>query len=188
MLTGSASFSNRISGSLVAGIEDVVRGLRVGDPFRPVHVLVPNHVLGGLLSCALFRETDCFGICCELPHAFAWRIAATECLVDWLLSVPEESDLAIDLAAEAQAVDAEGTLKYPRHALAHAGLRAGSAPSSARRASGDCRSRGARTVWSAGTRFGLGVFAGAARAQQAAVEGAGLLHREVLNERAVASL
>src|SRR5713101_3099326 len=83
--------------ALVARLEVAVRTFRAADPFLPVHVVVPNHVLGTLLSRALFADTGYLAIHVELPHEFAWSVAARECLAAGLLPVPEEVDLAIVL-------------------------------------------------------------------------------------------
>ena len=89
--------------ALVARLEAAVRTFRAADPFLPVHIVVPNHVLGTLLSRALFADTGYLAIHLELPHEFAWSISARECLSAGLLPVPEEVDLAIVLKAAAAA-------------------------------------------------------------------------------------
>ncbi len=43
--------------ALVSRVEAAVRTFRAADAFLPVHVIVPNHVVGTLLSRALFAGT-----------------------------------------------------------------------------------------------------------------------------------
>lgn len=74
MLTEASVISSLILPALVARVESAILAMRADDPFRPVHVLVPNHVLGTLLSRALFAETGYLGIYIDLPHEFAWRM------------------------------------------------------------------------------------------------------------------
>jgi ATP-dependent helicase/nuclease subunit B len=185
----SAVISGHILQNLLACIEAAVASLRVADPFRPVHVLVPNHVLGTLLSRSLFRDTGYLGIYCELPHEFAWRLASKTCLVEGLLPVPEEVDLAIVLTAGAHAVDQEGTPDYLRRAVTMPGF----APAALR----TLRDVGAADVGPdaldsyaphSPDSDKLRVMARIARAQQTAVAAAGLVDREALYRRAAASL
>jgi hypothetical protein len=117
MLTTASVVSGPVVQALVARVESAILAMRADDHFRPVHVLVPNHVLGTLLSRALFAETGYLGIHCELPHEFAWRVAATACLTEGLLPVPEEVDLAIVLSAASKAVEDEDTPDYLRRAV-----------------------------------------------------------------------
>lgn len=102
---------------LVARIEATVLQFRAADPFLPVHLLVPNHVLGTLLARSLFADTGYLAIHVELPHEFAWSIAARECLSAGLLPVPEEVDLAIVLKAAAAAVADASTPEYLKCAI-----------------------------------------------------------------------
>ena len=67
MLSNLAVVSAPIIQDLVARIEAAIVSMRADDPFRPMHVLIANHVLGTLLSRALFPETGYLGIYCELP-------------------------------------------------------------------------------------------------------------------------
>jgi hypothetical protein len=124
MVTDSAVDPGPLPRALVAQLEAAIVSLRANDQFRPVHLLVPNHVLGTLVSRALFADTGYLNIRCELPHEFAWRIAATDCLTAGLLAVPEEVDLAVVLAAAASAVEDAGhdTPDYLRRAVAMAGF------------------------------------------------------------------
>jgi|SRR3990167_609533 len=73
--------------ALVAQIEATIRTCRAANPFLPVHLIVPNHVLGTLLARSLFADTGYLAIHVELPHEFAWSIAARECLAAGLLPV-----------------------------------------------------------------------------------------------------
>lgn len=74
-MVNSAVVSGPLPLALVAQLEAAVLSLRVADALRPVHVLVPNHVPGTLLSRALFADTGYLAIYCELPHEFAWWMA-----------------------------------------------------------------------------------------------------------------
>ncbi len=103
--------------ALVTRVEAAVRRCRAADPFLPIHVLVPNHVLGTLLARALFADTGYLAIHVELPHEFAWNIAARENLAAGLLPVPEEVDLAIVLSAAAAAVSDASAPDYLRRAV-----------------------------------------------------------------------
>lgn len=105
MVTHSAIDSGPLPWALVAQVEAAIVALRTDDIFRPVHVLVPNHVLGAHLARSLFADTGYLAVHCALPHEFAWRLASQPCVVDGLLPVPEEVDLAIILSAAAQAVE-----------------------------------------------------------------------------------
>jgi hypothetical protein len=71
MRSNLAVVSGPIVHDLVARIEAGIVSMRVEDRSRPVHVSVPNHVLGTLLSRALFPQTGYLGIYCELPHELA---------------------------------------------------------------------------------------------------------------------
>ena len=104
MSTLGESASWPVLPALVARIEAAIRGFRTVDPFLPIHVLVPNHVLGTLLARALFADTGYLAIHVELPYEFAWSVAARDSLGAGLLPVPEEVDLAIVLNAAAAAV------------------------------------------------------------------------------------
>lgn len=109
---------------LVARVEAAVRRFRAANPFLPVHVLVSNHVLGTLLSRALFSDTGYLAIHVELPHEFAWSIAARESLAAGVLPVPEEVDLAIVLKAAAVAVADASTPEYLKRAAPMPGFAA----------------------------------------------------------------
>ena len=103
--------------ALVTRIEAAVRTCRAADPFLPIHVLVPNHVVGTLLARSLFADTGYLAIHVELPHEFAWSVAARESLGAGLLPVPEEVDLAIILNAAAAAVANASTPDYLKCAV-----------------------------------------------------------------------
>ena len=103
--------------ALVVRVEAAVRTFRAADPFLPVHIVVPNHVLGTLLARALFADTGYLAIHVELPHEFAWSIAARQCLSAGLLPVPEDVDLAIVLKAAAAAVADASTPEYLKRAV-----------------------------------------------------------------------
>ena len=102
--------------ALVARIEAAIRTFRAADPFLPIHVIVSNHVLGTLLGRSLFADTGYLAIEVQLPHEFAWSIAARESLRAGLLPVPEDVDLAIVLKAAATAVSDKATPDYLRRA------------------------------------------------------------------------
>lgn len=55
--------------ALVTRVEAAIRKFRADDPFRPIRVLVPNHVLGTLLSRAPFADTGYLAIHVELTRA-----------------------------------------------------------------------------------------------------------------------
>lgn len=103
--------------ALVTRVEAAIRTFRAADPFLPVHILVPNHVLGTLLSRALFADTGYLAIHVELPHEFAWSVASRDSLAAGLLTVPEEVDLAIVLEAAAAAVSEASTPDYLKLAV-----------------------------------------------------------------------
>jgi hypothetical protein len=105
------------SPALVARVEAAIRKLRAADSFLPIHVIVPNHVLGTLLARALFAETGYLAIHVELLHEFAWGVAARDCLAAGLLPVPEEVDLAVVLNAAAAAVSDAATPDYLKRAV-----------------------------------------------------------------------
>lgn len=107
---------------LVTRVEASIRAFRSADPFLPVHVLVPNHVLATLLSRALFADTGYLAVHVELPHEFAWSIAARESLGAGLLLVPEEVDLAIVLNAAAASVANASTPDYLKRAVSMPGF------------------------------------------------------------------
>ena len=97
---------------LVARVEAAVLTCRAANSFLPVHVLVPNHVLGTLLARAIFADTGYLAVHFELTHEFAWGVAARDSLGAGLLPVPEEVDLAVVLNAAAAAVDEASTPAY----------------------------------------------------------------------------
>ena len=103
--------------ALVTRVEAAIHTFRAADPFLPVHILVPNHVLGTLLSRALFADTGYLAIHVELPHEFAWSVASRDSLAAGLLTVPEEVDLAIVLEAAAAAVSEASTPDYLKLAV-----------------------------------------------------------------------
>lgn len=189
MLTEASVVSGPIAQALVARVESAILAMRADDPFRPVHVLVPNHVLGTLFARSLFAGTGYLAIYCELPHEFAWRVAATDCLTEGVLPVPEEVDLAIVLSAAAQAVEGEGTPDYLRRAVQMPGF----APAALRTlrdlaASGVGPDALHAFAAEAPDPDKLRVLARIARAQQAAIVSAGLVDRETLYRRAAATL
>ena len=102
--------------ALVARIEAAIRTFRAADPFLPIHVIVSNHVLGTLLGRSLFADTGYLAIEVQLPHEFAWSVAARESHHAGLLPVPEDVDLAIVLKAASAAVSDEATPDYLRRA------------------------------------------------------------------------
>jgi ATP-dependent helicase/nuclease subunit B len=103
--------------ALVDALESAILRCREANSILPVHVLVPNHVLGTLLGRALFAETGYLGIYLELPYEFAWRVAATACLREGLLPVPDEVDEAIISQASHAAVAEGATLDVLRQAV-----------------------------------------------------------------------
>jgi ATP-dependent helicase/nuclease subunit B len=103
--------------ALVARAEAAVRQCRAADPYLPIHIVVPNHVLGTLLARALFPDTGYLAIHVQLPHEFAWSIAGRASLAAGLLPVPEEVDLAIVLKAAATAVAEPATPDYLKRAV-----------------------------------------------------------------------
>lgn len=108
--------------ALVAQVEAAVRAGRAGDPFRPVHILVPNHVLGTLLERALCAGTGSLAIHVELPHEFAWTVAARDCLAAGLLPVPEDVDLAIVAKSSSAAAADPATPAYLSRAVTMPGF------------------------------------------------------------------
>ena len=102
---------------LVTQVEAAVGQFRGADPFLPIHLIVPNHVLGTLFARALFADTGYLAIHVELPHEFAWSLAARESLGLGLLPVPEEVDLAIVLNASTAAVSDASTPNYLERAV-----------------------------------------------------------------------
>ena len=189
MPSNLAVVSGPIIQDLVARIEAAIVSMRADDPFRPVHVLVPNHVLGTLLSRALFPETGYLAIYCELPHEFAWRFASKTCLVEGFLPVPEEVDLAIVLSAAATAVEQEDTPEYLKRAVRMPGF----APAALR----TLRDLGAAALGPDALEAFAGqapdpdklhVLARIATTQQATLAEAGLIDRETLYRRAAAGL
>ena len=189
MVVDSSVVSGPLPRVLVAQIEAAIATLRAADPFRSVHVLVPNHVLGTHLSRALFAETGYLAIYCELPHEFAWRLAVKACLVEGLLPVPEEVDLALVLTAATEAVQNEGTPDYLRRAAEMRGF----APAALRtlrdlEAAGVSADALEAHAADAPDSEKPRVLARIARARQKAVDGAGLVDREALYRRAAAAL
>ena len=117
-MSGEEQFASwPVSPSLVSRVETSIRNFRASDPFLPIHVLVPNHVLGTLLARALFADTGYLAIHVELPYEFAWSVAARDSLGAGLLPVPEEVDLAIVLNAAAGAVAEVSTPDYLKRAV-----------------------------------------------------------------------
>ena len=57
MLSAEQFASWPVLPALVTRVEAAVRTFRVADPFLPIHVLVPNHILGTLLARSLFADT-----------------------------------------------------------------------------------------------------------------------------------
>lgn len=55
-------------------------------------------LLGTLLARSLFADTGYLAIHVELPHEFAWSIAAREIIGAGLLQVPEEVGAAYQLS------------------------------------------------------------------------------------------
>jgi hypothetical protein len=103
-------------------LEAAIRSLRADDPFRPVAVLVPNHLLGVWLSRSIFAETGHMAIEFMLAHELAWRIAAPGLLSDGRATMPENVGLALLLGAIPEAVEKTDTPDYLRAAATTAGF------------------------------------------------------------------
>ncbi|OFW34760.1 MAG: hypothetical protein A3F70_07245 [Acidobacteria bacterium RIFCSPLOWO2_12_FULL_67_14] len=174
---------------LVARVEAAVRTFRAANPFLPVHLLVPNHVLGTLLARSIFAGTGYLAIHVELPHEFAWSIAARESLAVGLLPVPEEVDLAIVLSAATGAVSDPSTRDYLKRAVQMPGF----APAALRTlrdiASAEINPAAlAAHAASAPDGDKVRVLARISDAHQRTLDSAQLIDRETLYRRAAASL
>ena len=174
---------------LVTRVEAAISTFRAADPFLPVHILVPNHVLGTLLSRALFADTGYLAIHVELPHEFAWSVASRESLAAGLLPVPEEVDLAIVLEAGAAAVSEGSTPDYLKLAVPMPGF----APAALRTlrdiAAGDVTPSALEAYApKAPDADKVRVLARIARRHQATLAAAQLLDRETLYRRAAGAL
>jgi hypothetical protein len=121
MPTTQHSLSWPVSPELVAQIETAIRKQRARNPFLPIHVIVPNHVLATLLERALFEDAGYVAVHIELAHEFAWRVAGRRAVADGLLPIPEEVDLAIVLSAAAVSVT-EATPDYLKRAVQMSGF------------------------------------------------------------------
>ncbi len=175
--------------ALVTRVEAAIRTCRATEPFLPIHVLVPNHVLGTLLARALFADKGYLAIHVELPHEFAWSIAARDSLAAGLLPVPEEVDLAIVLKAADAAVADAATPDYLTRAVPMPGF----APAALR----TLRDIAAADVTTAALEAfapnapdsdKVRVLARVADAHQATLASAQLIDREALYRRAAAVL
>ena len=71
---------------------------------------MPNHVLGTLLSRAIFPDTGHVAIRFEPPRECACTVAAHDCPRAGLLEVPEEVDLAIVLTRAAGLLSTSGDI------------------------------------------------------------------------------
>lgn len=103
-------------------LEGAVLTLRAGNPFLPVQVVVPNHLLGVWLSRSIFRDTGHMAIEFVLAHELAWKVAAPSLLREGRTRVPESVGLAILLGAIPEAVAHESTPGYLRGAVKTAGF------------------------------------------------------------------
>ncbi len=120
-------------------LEDAIRGLRTDNPFRPVAVLVPNHLLGVWLSRSIFTETGHMAIEFMLAHELAWRVAAPGLLSDGRVTVPEDVGLALLLGAIPEAVRDPDTPDYMRAAASTAGFGSAALPTIEDMAAGQLR-------------------------------------------------
>ena len=100
---------------LVTRVEAAISTFRAADPFLPVHILVPNHVLGTLLSRALFADTGYLAIHVELPHEFAWSVASRESLAAGLLWDRHGADATFLAGAAVAAVALAMLSLLPKH-------------------------------------------------------------------------
>jgi hypothetical protein len=57
-------------------LEQAIRAVRADDPFLPVAVVVPDHLLGVWLSQSIFSDTGHMAIDFMLAHELAWRVVA----------------------------------------------------------------------------------------------------------------
>ncbi len=104
---------------LVARIESAISAFRTADAFLPIHVLVPNHVLGTLLARALFADTGYLAIHVELPYEFARSLTAPrrKSCCRRSAGAGQSKDLAIVLHAAAAAVAGASTPDYLKRAV-----------------------------------------------------------------------
>jgi hypothetical protein len=112
----------RVGRGSVRLVEAAVRAVRGGEALRPVTVVVPSHLLGAWLAPRLFADAGHLAIDFALLPELAWRVAAPRLLAEGRGRVPENVDLALLLAAAAEAVKAEGTPAYLREAAALRGF------------------------------------------------------------------
>jgi RecB family exonuclease len=103
-------------------LEAVIRELRAKEPFLPVAVVVPNHLLGVWLSRSIFRDTGHMAIEFVLAHELAWKIAAPSLLREGRVRLPENVGLAVLLGAVPDAVADASTPDYLREAVRTAGF------------------------------------------------------------------
>jgi len=103
-------------------LEDAVRTLRAANPFLPVAVVVPNHLLGVWLSRSIFRDTGHMAIEFVLAHELAWKVAAPSLLREGRARLPENVGLAVLLGAIPEAVADASTPGYLREAVRTAGF------------------------------------------------------------------
>ncbi len=106
----------------VRALERVIRALRAENPFLPVTVIVPNHLLGLWLSRSIFSDTGHMAIEFALAHETAWRVATPGLLSQGRARVPESVGLALLLAAIPVAVAHPDTPDYLRAAARTAGF------------------------------------------------------------------
>ena len=93
MVTDSAVDPGPLPRALVAQLEAAIVSLRADDQFRPVHLLVPNHVLGTLVSRSLFADTGYLAITTD-----AAVVRSTSQGIGRLLSTGQALDHAINLS------------------------------------------------------------------------------------------
>jgi RecB family exonuclease len=103
-------------------LEDAVRTLRSENPFLPVAVVVPQHLLGVWLGRSIFRDTGHMAIEFVLPHELAWTVAAPGLLREGRARLPENVGLAMLLGAIPDAVADPATPGYLREAVTTAGF------------------------------------------------------------------
>jgi len=103
-------------------LEHAVRTLRAANPFLPVAVVVPNHLLGVWLSRSIFRDTGHMAIEFVLAHELAWKVAAPSLLCEGRARLPENVGLAVLLGAIPGAVADASTPDYLREAVGTAGF------------------------------------------------------------------
>ena len=174
---------------LTRAVEAAVRHVRSGNPLLPVSVVVPSPLVGQWLGARLFADTGHLAIEFLSLHELAWRVAAPSLLAQGRARVPESVDLALLLAAAAEAVAAPATPDYLRAAVAMRGF----APAALRTLrdllAGEVGAAALEDASAAGVDpERLRLLARLARGFAGRLEAAGLLDRPTLLDAAAASL